>query len=79
MTLKLPKLPSLVSQTRIVRISDRTKHPKSELNRWDFSHRPITERFDNRTIMLCPKSEHIRILALYCNFIMALLFSRKNK
>ena len=25
-----------------------------------------SERFDNRTILLCPKSKHIRISALYC-------------
>ena len=54
----------------LVWISDSAKCLKSEQNCSDFRRLKL-EQFDNQTIMLCPKSEHIRISALYCNSLCA--------
>ena len=48
----------------IVWFSDR---PKTKRKCPDFRHCLKAERFENRTIINCPKSEHVRILDVLCN------------
>ena len=50
--------------------------PKSDQNHSDFGHRLITEQFGNGTEMTCPKSEQVRITALYCIFYARYLVSK---
>ena len=40
--------------------------PKSKQNRSNFGHLLKSDLFDNWTKVVCPKSELVRILALYC-------------
>ena len=42
--------------------------PKSEQNRLDFRRCLKSERFDNRTSLICPKSELVQISAFHCMY-----------
>ena len=50
----------------LVWLSEAQKRPKSEQNRLDFGYGLKSEQFDNLTKVVSPKSELVRILALYC-------------